>query len=216
MCIAKCDGKELDSCAASDHSGEKALQRLSIALWRSSVVLGLQLFTPRSRSCHRLSSRREFLAILDLVARIPRISVGIYNPAAVIAIYPTLLDHPAPELRVYPRETVIAEKFQAMVHLGTFNSRMKDFYDIWLLSREFDFEGPTMQLAIKMTFENRKTAIEALPVALTSDFYEADRTVKQWMAFVTRNQLADAPATLAVAVDQLQKFLIPIAEALSA
>ena len=72
----------------------------------------------------------------------------VMHPSAADAKYPTLLNTPEPTLRVYPRETVIAEKFQAMVHLGTINSRMKDFYDIWLLSRQFDFDGLCLVEAI--------------------------------------------------------------------
>ncbi|RAX37779.1 nucleotidyl transferase AbiEii/AbiGii toxin family protein, partial [Rhizobium tropici] len=62
-------------------------------------------------------------------------------------------------LRAYARETVIAEKFQAMVMLGRANSRMKDFYDIWILNRSFDFDDDRMACAIKATFERRETPI---------------------------------------------------------
>ena len=80
-----------------------------------------------------------------------RLDVGIGDvmvPVPVEIAYPTLLDMPAPRLKGYPRETAIAEKFEAMVKLGTLNSRMKDFYDIWLLSRQFDFDGPTLGEAV--------------------------------------------------------------------
>ena len=70
--------------------------------------------------------------------------------------YPTILEFPPPNLRTYPRETVVAEKFHAMVFLGTVNSRMKDFYDIWLLARQFDFVGAELAAAIDKTFRNRK------------------------------------------------------------
>jgi predicted nucleotidyltransferase component of viral defense system len=72
---------------------------------------------------------------------------------------PVLLGLPAPRLRAYPRETVIAEKFQARVMLGRANSRMKDFYDIWILSRHYDFEGPGLARAIAATFARRRTLI---------------------------------------------------------
>lgn len=65
----------------------------------------------------------------------------VITPDAQPATYPTLLDFPAPLLKVYPRETVVAEKFQAMVALGIANSRMKDFYDIWTLALQFEFDG---------------------------------------------------------------------------
>jgi predicted nucleotidyltransferase component of viral defense system len=71
--------------------------------------------------------------------------------------FPTILDFPAPHLRAYRRETVVAEKFQAMVMLGVANSRMRDFYDVWLLSRRFEFNGMPLSQAIKGTFARRRT-----------------------------------------------------------
>ena len=81
-------------------------------------------------------------------ARIPiQIDIGFgdaVTPEPDEVIYPTLLDGPAPTLKAYPRETVVAEKFQAMVMLGIANSRMKDFYDLWILMRQFEFSGPAL------------------------------------------------------------------------
>ncbi len=91
--------------------------------------------------------------------------------------YPTILQLDAPRLRAYPRETVVAEKFEAMVKLGQLNSRMKDFFDLWLLSRQFEFDGVTLATAVTRTFENRQTAITDHPVALTPSF--ANDSVKQ-------------------------------------
>ena len=76
---------------------------------------------------------------------------------------PVLLDFPAPHLRAYVPETVIAEKFQAMVMLGRANSRMKDLYDIWVLSRNFEFKGDKLPRAIAATFARRKTEIPKEP-----------------------------------------------------
>jgi hypothetical protein len=97
--------------------------------------------------------------------------------------YPALLDFPAPTLSGYPRETVVAEKFQAMVYLRTLNSRMKDFYDVWLLAKQFAFDGEVLAKAIAATFENRKTAIDVAPIAFTPDFTEQASTLTQWTAF---------------------------------
>ncbi len=151
-------------------------------------------------------------------ARVPMqldIAFGdIVHPPATMAVYPTLLDSPAPSLRVYPRETVVAEKFQAMVYLGTVNSRMKDFYDIWLLSRQFDFKGRTLSEAVLKTFANRATEIDVEPVALTPVFADSEGPERQWKAFVTKSRLVGAPATLGETVDQLRAFLLPVARAL--
>lgn len=85
-------------------------------------------------------------------------------------VYPTILDFPSPELNGYSMESTIAEKFQAMVKLGILNSRMKDFYDLWLLSRQFDFDGRVLATAIRKTFENRKTDIPIQPTVLQDSF----------------------------------------------
>jgi len=120
--------------------------------------------------------RSKLLATLR-AARIPlQIDVGFgdaVTPAPGEITYPTLLDLPAPMLMAYPRETVVAEKFQAMVMLGIANSRMKDFYDVWTLARQFEFSGPVLCSAIRATFERRKTALPVKPpLALLPEFTE--------------------------------------------
>ncbi len=143
-----------------------------------------------------------------------QLDVGIGDvmvPGPVEIAYPTLLDLPAPRLKGYPRETAIAEKFEAMVKLGTLNSRMKDFYDIWLLSRQFDFDGPTLAQAVNATFANRRTAVKADPVALTTEFSEGEVANTQWRAFVRKGRLGNAPASLEEAVSDIARFLLPVA-----
>lgn len=81
------------------------------------------------------------------------------TPAAELVELPTLLSMPAPTLRAYPKETVIAEKFHAMVTLGMANSRMKDFFDLWILCRDFPFSGKALTQAIRATFQRRKTEL---------------------------------------------------------
>ena len=98
----------------------------------------------------REGARIRFLCQLDNARVSMQIDVGfgdVVIPPAMDAEYPVLLDLPAPRLRVYPKETLVAEKFQAMVFLGRLNSRMKDFFDIWLLARQFDsVPGHTLRL----------------------------------------------------------------------
>ena len=124
---------------------------------------------------------------------------------------PVLLDLPQPRLRVYARETVIAEKFQAMVMLGLANSRMKDFYDVWILSRSYAFEDDRLPRAIAATFERRDTAIPLeAPMALTQAFALDSGKQRQWAAFV-RDLAINIPALEAVVTD-LAEFLIPNAQ----
>jgi predicted nucleotidyltransferase component of viral defense system len=130
------------------------------------------------------------------------------EPDATELLLPVLLDLPAPRLRAYPRETVTAEKFQAMVALGRANSRMKDFYDIWLLSRTYDFEGDALARAIAATFARRKTPIPAEPpYALTRAFADDRAKQQQWASFAEAIG-AELPA-LAQIVDDLAGFLMP-------
>jgi predicted nucleotidyltransferase component of viral defense system len=135
------------------------------------------------------------------------------TPGAEESEYPTLLDLPAPHLRIYPKETVIAEKFQAIVHLGMANSRMKDFYDIWVMARTFPFAGTLLKTAIERTFERRRTAIPAeAPLALTAEFF-ADRVKEtQWRGFLRRNSLPEV--SFEMAVQEIERFVMPLCRAI--
>ena len=122
-----------------------------------------------------------------------------------------LLDQPAPRLRAYSYETVIAEKFQAMVNLGRANSRMKDFYDIWILARSHEFDGVRLARAIAATFARRKTGIPSeRPDALTPAFAGDQTKQRQWTAFL--EDVAITPGTLAEVVEDLATFLMPHAD----
>ncbi len=121
---------------------------------------------------------------------------------------PVLLDQPRPRLRAYPREAVIAEKFQTMVMLGRANSRMKDFYDIWVLSRAFDFEGDALSRAIAATFARRRTPVPMeLPDALTYAFAEDPAKRRQWDSFAEGIEVR--PESLVAVVQELAAFLMP-------
>lgn len=121
---------------------------------------------------------------------------------------PVMLDLPVPRLRGYARETVVAEKFQAMVLFGLANTRMKDYYDIWILSRSYAFDAERLSRAIAATFERRGTAIpEDFPDALTTAFSTDATKQRQWQAFA-RDLSAEVPS-LEVIVADLAGFLMP-------
>lgn len=147
-------------------------------------------------------------------ARIPiQIDVGFgdaITPAADEILYPAILDFPAPTLMTYPRETVVAEKFQAMVMLGIANSRMKDFYDIWSLAGTFEFSGLQLSAAIQATFERRQTVLPSKPpLALTPEFTEDTQKTAQWKAFIRKGKLDSAGLSLAEVGAVLHDFLMP-------
>jgi len=137
------------------------------------------------------------------------------TPSATVMEYPTILGHPAPRLKGYSRETTIAEKLQAMVKLGELNSRMRDFYDIWLLSQQFDFDGKVMGNAIKKTFSNRRTDISTKPIAFTESFASDSERQRQWAAFLRRSRLDNAPGNFQQVIETISVFLLPITTALS-
>jgi len=125
------------------------------------------------------------------------------TPAPEIATYPVMIDGmPAPQLRVYPRYTVIAEKFEAIVSLGMANSRMKDYFDLWVLMRNAALDQETLERAIRATLARRGTQMPAGVPAGLSDQFAEDRTRRAlWEAFVERNKL-DADS-----LDKTMEFL---------
>lgn len=130
------------------------------------------------------------------------------EPGAEAIDYPSMLALPTPRLRAYARETVIAEKFQAMVALGRANSRMKDFYDVWLLGQSIPFDDDRLARAIAATFERRNTAIPAeLPDALTPAFAEDAQKQRQWNAF--RENVALDSRSLADVIATVAEFIMP-------
>ena len=100
------------------------------------------------------------------------------------------LEMDAPELLAYSPETVIAEKFNAMVKLGEANGRMKDFWDVNYLLEEFEFDGELLRSALLATFANRRSQFPTvLPVALKDEFAENTMIAARWKAFITRNRI---------------------------
>lgn len=149
-------------------------------------------------------------------ARIPlQIDIGFgdaITPEPVETDYIALLDSlPAPRIRTYPRETVIAEKLHAMVFIGEVNTRMKDFYDLYSLATEFAYHGPTLCRAIRATFVRRKTAIpNDTPLCLQDDFAKSGRTGELWAGFLSRSHLTDSSyADFPFIVKILRTFLEP-------
>lgn len=160
--------------------------------------------------------RLTLLASLD-GARIPlQVDIGFgdaVTPAAKTETLPTIIDLPKPKLRIYPKETVIAEKFEAMVKLGIGNSRMKDFWDVQFLIKNFPFEGELLQKAIRATFANRQTVVpRALPVALSEVFTGNSDVVADWKAFIRRGRITSDTEFESV-MNNLRGFFEPIIEA---
>jgi hypothetical protein len=156
--------------------------------------------------------RVKFSGFLDR-ARIPmQIDVGfgdIVYPKTKVIDYPVILDFPKPHLKGYPKESVISEKFEAMIKLGLLNSRMKDFYDIWLLMGQFEFKGADLVEAIRKTFKHRKTDIPKNKPLFADEIYDkrSDRQTL-WSAFLRKEDIRYAPDMLSVTAKEIEDFLV--------
>ncbi len=153
--------------------------------------------------------RIRLLAKLEAAHIDLQVDIGFADaitPGPVDLDYPALLEFASPRLKAYPRETVVAEKFEAAVSLGMQNTRMKDFYDLWVMSRQFEFEGDILASAIRNTFDRRKTALPAaVPVAIPDEFSRDSGKQRQWASFLAKSGL-DAPPLPEVAL-QIEAFL---------
>ncbi len=132
------------------------------------------------------------------------------TPAPEDITYPTVLDFAAPKLRAYPIYSVVAEKFQAMVWLGIANSRMKDFYDIWIIMQKFPLEGLVLSTAIEATFTRRQTLLPTeVPLALTQVFANDAAKQTQWKAFLRKNALPVGNMVFPDIIKAIHDFLMP-------
>lgn len=153
-------------------------------------------------------------------ARIPiQVDVGFgdaVTPRARKISYPTLLGDPAPRILACPRETVVAEKLHTLVVLGIANSRMKDFHDLYILARDFAFDGSSLTKAIQATFRRRKTKFsQNIPLALTEEFGLDTAKSAQWRAFLLKSGLQQSMPGLSEVIEYLQTFLLPVVKAVS-
>ena len=147
-------------------------------------------------------------------ARVPiQADIGFEDavtPEAKEIEFPTLLGNPAPHLRAYPRETVVAEKYQALVNLGLAKSQLKDFYDLWVIAREFNIDVANLSEAIRNTFSRLQTPLpEHIPSGLSAEFHGDVQKNKQWNAFLRKGSLTTKPPSLLKVCGLLERFLLP-------
>ncbi|KQC14200.1 MAG: hypothetical protein APR63_14900 [Desulfuromonas sp. SDB] len=156
--------------------------------------------------------RIKFSGFLER-SKIPmQIDIGFNDtiyPKVQLIDYPTILDFQKPHLYGYPIESVISEKFEAMIILGLLNSRMKDFYDIWILIRQFDFEGLIFSIALRKTFTKRMTALpEKKPIFAEQIYNEYSEGQAIWKTFLKKANLDNAPEKLVTVAKEIEYFLI--------
>lgn len=165
------------------------------------------------KEAHYAGIRVTLMGVLDK-ARCPvQADIGFGDavvPGPDEVDYPVLLaEMPAPHLRVYPRYTVVAEKLEALTSLGMLNSRMKDYFDLWVLVRYSEFDGQILIRAVAATFERRQSGIpDGVPIGLSDEFANDPLKEKQWNAFLRKNSIAPKP--LSEVVTDLRDFLMPV------
>ena len=131
------------------------------------------------------------------------------NPPATEIQFPSILEMPSAKLKAYCQDTVIAEKVEAMVSLGFANSRMKDFYDVYTLSKTFHYDGTTLKDTIESTFARRNTEIpDKVPIAFSEEFAKDSVKQTQWNAFIKRNSLE--PVDLIQVVEIIAAYTYPL------
>ena len=150
-------------------------------------------------------------------ARVPvQADIGfgdVVTPATETVCFPCVLpDSAIPELRAYSRYSVVAEKLEAMIKLGVVNSRMKDFYDLLVLSRRFGFDGATMVQAITATFERRNTPLPSEQSLVLGQSFAADQAMQNlWESFINRTRLTElASVSFPNVMSELKVFLVPV------
>lgn len=199
---------------------EKHLKTIFLKLCKGDYKDGLK-FDENSFTISPIRENTEYGGIRVLFhvflnrARIPlQFDIGIgdaITPAPELVEYPVLLNNEIPKIKIYPMATSIAEKVEIMISQGIFNSRMKDFYDIWLLAELFEHDYQTLKDAITNTFTRRNIIFsEDLPECFTDDFYLNPVKQTQWHAFCRKNKLQKAPKSFDKAVKRIKEFISPV------
>jgi hypothetical protein len=201
---------------------EHLLKKVFVEIMEAEVYDDGLVFLPVTIQSERITEdadyegiRIRFQGALRIAKIFMQIDIGfgdVIFPGPQESTLPTILGSPAPVIQAYTRESSIAEKFEAMVSLGTANSRMKDFYDIWLLSHQFDFDRSTLAEAIRLTFERRGTKVPETVEAFGSSFI--DTKSSQWAAFHKRLNQPHLPESFEEIVKQVHLFLAPIMQSL--
>ncbi len=204
---------DIDLLAKTSNSIEN-LQKIINTICGIEVLADGVRFSPETLKLSEAQLEAEYHGISAafsaqlFTAKLPmRIDFGFSDtilPHPAVIKYPTLLDLPAPELKGYTPQTSIAEKFESILRLGFANTRMKDFYDIWLLIQQFDYDRKELQSIIYQVLKNRGTSIEVPPIAFLETFYDNPTKNDKWNAFL--RDISHEPVSLKKVAGDLSQF----------
>ncbi|MDR2578412.1 MAG: nucleotidyl transferase AbiEii/AbiGii toxin family protein [Chitinispirillales bacterium] len=160
--------------------------------------------------------RVSFVGKMENMRMAMQIDIGfgdVVFPKPDVITMPSFIDMPLAQILGYTKESTVAEKYHAMIQMAELNSRMKDFYDIWILSKTFDFSGHKLTEAIKATFNKRKTPIINNTVAFTNSFVMDKQ--KQWRMFCKKIKNTETPESFGEIIAQIKNFLMPAISSLT-
>ena len=163
------------------------------------------------REAEHRGIRVKLTGYLGKAKEILWLDIGFYDivvPEIITADYPVLLDMDYPKIKMYSFESVVAEKFEAVVSLGELNSRMKDFYDIFILLSEKKFNRYILQKAIVETFKRRGTDILKSDQVFKKEFIEDRSRVNQWKLFLKK--IGQKDIEFGYVMNVMKKSLLPI------
>ena len=175
-----------------------------------------------AKSFEEISPQRKYHGIsTQIIAQIKNVRVPfnidigvgdiIVPRAEERTINTQLPDFEAPVIKTYSLESTIAEKFDAILQRFELTGRMKDFYDIWLLSELFNFDYKTLRLALCNTFKRRNIPLPgSIPECFSDEFMMSPMKQTQWNAFIRKNQLRENPGNFYDAALRIKSFLLPV------
>ncbi|MEZ4819499.1 MAG: nucleotidyl transferase AbiEii/AbiGii toxin family protein [Bdellovibrionota bacterium] len=213
--------RDIDFLGKGDNSLE-GLKKAFVDICHINIPEDGIVFLVDSIKAERINEAKEYegtriLLKAELASAIIPIQIDIgfgdvITPGPKEVAFPTILDSKAPIIQTYTVETVIAEKFHAIVHLGMANSRIKDYFDLWVLLNEYPYDQNVLKESIQNTFEQRKTKLPtSVPIALTSEFTEDKHKKAQWKSYVAKNKLLEnEDITLDIVSETIALNLMPL------
>ncbi len=210
---------DIDLLGLVSNSAESIISFVEVVISQDVDPDGLE-FSARSievsditKDAEYVGCRAKFTGRLGTIVIPMQLDIGFGDsviPDPIQIETPSMLGYPSGVLRGYAVETSIAEKIHAIFQLEMLNSRMKDFYDIWFLSRNVELDLNVLSKAIAGTFSNRGTVIPKESIVFTEEFSKNSNKQKQWAAFCRKRGIDNAPAEFAEIADEVMSFIKPL------
>ena len=150
-------------------------------------------------------------AHMDTIVHNMSVDIGfgdVVSPCPMTIDFPLLLPNiPSVNLQAYSLETVVAEKFHAMIDRDETNSRIKDFFDCYMLLTQRNISDETLFEAIRATFDNRALAYKPNLKLFSDEFATDKERIIRWKAFLKKIKWKEeipVPVVMQIIKDRLQ------------